>query len=128
MRKFGGVEVTYYFQAKSLIRQIHGKTIVIPQKTGEEAKCGKIPEYSVEKPSIGATVLYTGIKTIQINIEPGIAITVYFVHILNTILLAKMARLIQTPAVNLLCDQCRFPEHGCEDSRVQSSPPQPMPR
>jgi len=90
----GGVGVAYYFQAKSLIKQIHGKTIVIPQKTGEAAKCGKMPEYSVEKPSIGATVPYTGIKTIQISIEPGIAITVYFVHILNTVLLVKFTKLI----------------------------------
>lgn len=90
----GGVGVTYYFQAKSLIKQIHGKTMVIPQKTGEVAKCGKIPEYSVEKPSIGATVPYTGIKIIHISIEPGIAITVYFVHMLNTVLLVKITKLI----------------------------------
>lgn len=92
MRSIGRVRVTYYFQAKSLIKQIHGKTIVIPQKTGDVAKCGRIPQYSVEKPSIGATVPYTGIKTIQMSIEPGIAITVYFVHILNTVLLVRNTR------------------------------------
>ena len=73
---------TYYFQAKSLIRQRHGKTTVIPQKTGEVTKCTRIPLYSVENPSMGATVPYTGIKIIQMIMEPGIAITVYFVHML----------------------------------------------
>ena len=75
---------TYYFHAKSLIKQRHGNTIVIAQKIGEVINLGKIPRYSVEKFSIGATVEYAGMKIIQMTIEPGIAMTVYFVHMLKS--------------------------------------------
>ena len=76
-------EGAYYFHAKSLMRHKPGNTTTIPQKTGEVIKKGRIPVYSVEKLSIGATVEYAGMKIIQMTIEPGIAMTVYFVHMLH---------------------------------------------
>lgn len=52
----------------------------MPQKTGDEINRPIIPKYSVENPSFGATMEYTGMTAIQITIDPGIAITAYFVH------------------------------------------------
>jgi len=56
----------------------------IAQNTGEVISLPRMPWYSSEKPSIGATVAYAGINPIHISIEPGIAMTAYLVHILNS--------------------------------------------
>jgi len=53
------------------------------QNTGEVISLPRMPWYSSEKPSIGATVAYAGINPIHISIEPGIAMTAYLVHILK---------------------------------------------
>lgn len=75
---------TYYFHAKSRNRQSTGITRTMIQKTGEVKRRGMTPWYSVEKPSFGATVPYIGMNPIQMTMEPGIARTVYFVHMFVT--------------------------------------------
>ncbi len=57
-RRYGkqGVVNTYYFQAKSLDKQRTGRTSPWIQKTALVNRTGTTPLYSVENPSLGATV------------------------------------------------------------------------
>lgn len=66
---------TYYFHAKSRDKQRTGRTSPCNQNTGLVNNLGTTPSYSVENPSIGATVAYTAMKAIQIIILPGMAMT-----------------------------------------------------
>ena len=67
--------VTYYFQAKSLKSASTGSANPISQNTGLPSVLGIVPEYSVEKFNLGATVPYAGKNANHINILPGIAMT-----------------------------------------------------
>lgn len=61
-----------------------GSRTAISQTTGEVKSRGITPSYSSEKPILGATVAYIGMKASQIAMLPGIARNVYLVQILVT--------------------------------------------
>lgn len=67
--------------------------------------------YSIKMPQgkSGPTYDTKGMNMNQITMDPGIAITVYFVHILQHRRAVITYSYFTTYSVNLLCNQCCLP-------------------
>ena len=77
------------------------------QKTGLSNSRGTTPKYSVEMLSLGATVPYTAMNTIQMTMLPGIAATWYLVQLFVTS--AALPRTVKSTAPYIAVPHTQWP-------------------
>ena len=94
------------------------------QKVGLVKRRGMTPWYSVDTPSLGATVPYTATKTTQMAMLPGMAIMWYLVQLLVTS--AALPSTVRRTAPYIAEPQTQWPETNpsfCGPSWIQNRLP-----